>query len=409
MDISFDSLGFLQDYTGQVQATLASLPIEGLARIVAILHEARLCRAQVFLCGNGGSAATASHFVNDLNKGANAQGYPRFRAIGLNDNVPLLMAWSNDSAYDVGLMEPLRNLGRPGDVLIAISCSGNSPNVVAAARYAREIGMKVVALTGGPGGALAPLADAPLVVPNGCTEQVEDVHMFLDHILVSALRAKAQAEPVPSLLLSDGRGATPQSPALSAAVTRRAAIFLDRDGVINANRPDHVKSWDEFELLPGATEALRALAQLPLPVIAVTNQSVINRGLASYAVVESIHLRLMRAVAEQGGRLDAVIWCPHGPAEGCACRKPGIGMLTYASQALRLDLSRSYLVGDAVTDMQAAQAAGAQGLLVRTGRGPAQVAEVDQGANTPYRVVDDLAAAASCIRADWLSRRQPHG
>jgi D-sedoheptulose 7-phosphate isomerase len=107
-------MSYVQGYMQAVSATLANLPWEQIERAIDVLHEARLRRAQVFVCGNGGSAATASHMVNDLNKGANVEGMPRFRAIGLTDNVPLLTALSNDISYADALAEQLRNLARPG-------------------------------------------------------------------------------------------------------------------------------------------------------------------------------------------------------------------------------------------------------------------------------------------------------
>ena len=112
----------IQSYARCVGETLEALPWEDLQKVASALQKARLCRATIFVCGNGGSAATASHFVNDLNKGANAPGVPRFRAVGLTDNVPLMTAWSNDAGYASAFVEPLSNLARPRDMLICFSC-----------------------------------------------------------------------------------------------------------------------------------------------------------------------------------------------------------------------------------------------------------------------------------------------
>lgn len=391
-------MSYVQGYMQAVSATLASLPWEQIERAVDVLYEARLRRAQVFVCGNGGSAATASHMVNDLNKGANVEGMPRFRAIGLTDNMPLLTALSNDISYADALAEQLRNLARPGDVLVGISGSGNSANVLNAARLARELGLTIIGFIGFQGGKLADLVDVPIIAPNACMEQIEDIHMFLDHALVSALRDRGQREQPPSLILANSYSACPN--ASTPDRPQRAAVFLDRDGVINANRDDHVKCWDEVALLPGVIEALRELACIGLPVVIVTNQAAINRRLLSYEAAESINLRLMGYLNAQGARIEAVVWCPHRPDEACGCRKPQPGMLTYVARALGLDLARSYLVGDAANDIAAGQAVGCKTALVLTGRGMDQCAEATErwGAGCP--VWADLGAAASWVVSD---------
>ncbi len=184
----------LMGHIFSVVSVVRDLPWPSITQAVEVLHRARLQGARVFVCGNGGSAATASHFVNDLNKGAIVPGMPRFRAIGLTDNTPLLTAWSNDESYVDALAEALTNLAEAGDVLVAISCSGTSRNIIKAVRHALDMGMTVIGLTGHPGGDLAKLADSVIQVPCGCTEQIEDVHMILTHAAVVALRELAVQE-----------------------------------------------------------------------------------------------------------------------------------------------------------------------------------------------------------------------
>lgn len=183
----------------------------------------------------------------------------------------------------------------------------------------------------------------------------------------------------------------------------RRAVFLDRDGVINRNRADHVKSWGEFEFLPGALASLRRLAQLPWLVIVVTNQSAIGRGLVSQSVVDEIHQRMMAEISAAGGRIDAVFYCPHRPDEGCDCRKPQPGLLLQAARELAVDLARSVLIGDAESDVRAAQAVGCLPVLVRTGRGQAQELLLRQQGLNHVVVVDDLASAVAWIdtRVVW--------
>ncbi len=152
-------------------------------------------------------------------------------------------------------------------------------------------------------------------------------------------------------------------------MTERRAIFLDRDGVINRNRPDHVKSWDEFVFLPGALDALRQLAATDFVTIITTNQAAINRRLVTDEVVRDIHSRMMAAIEHAGGRIDAVYYCPHKPEERCDCRKPMPGMYLRAARENGIDLARSYVIGDASVDLDAARAIGAQAVLVESGRG----------------------------------------
>jgi D-glycero-D-manno-heptose 1,7-bisphosphate phosphatase len=149
----------------------------------------------------------------------------------------------------------------------------------------------------------------------------------------------------------------------------RGAVFLNRDGVINRDRPEYVRRWDQFEFLPGALEALRDLAREHLPVLVVSNQSAVGRGLMSPCDLEEINERMLEMVAAAGGRIDGAYYCPHAPQEGCACRKPAPGLLLRAMQRFGVDPGRSCLVGDSVADLLAAQEVGIPSILVLTGRG----------------------------------------
>lgn len=147
------------------------------------------------------------------------------------------------------------------------------------------------------------------------------------------------------------------------------AVFLDRDGVICENRADYVKSWDEFRFLPGAINGVAMLNRLGWPVIVVTNQAIIGRGMVPAAVVDDIHRRMITEIEAGGARIDRVIYCPHCAEDRCGCRKPEPGMLLEVANQMGLDLSRSYMIGDAVSDLLAGQRVGCRLLLVLTGRG----------------------------------------
>jgi D-sedoheptulose 7-phosphate isomerase len=187
-----------KEYVAGLKTVLDNLPVAELDRVAELIEDAHAARRQIFVIGNGGSAATASHMMNDLCKGTLGHkgdaAWPRFRVIALTDNVPLMTAWANDTDYDRVFSEPLRNLAVVGDLLIAISASGNSPNIVAAVEAARELGVKVIGLAGFGGGKLAQMADVCVTVPSNEYGPVEDVHMILDHILTSYLFAKLKEQ-----------------------------------------------------------------------------------------------------------------------------------------------------------------------------------------------------------------------
>lgn len=175
------------------------------------------------------------------------------------------------------------------------------------------------------------------------------------------------------------------------------AVFIDRDGVICSNRDDYVKSWEEFVFLPGALEALADLARSDLSIVVITNQAIINRHMVPIDVVEDIHARMVRAIEAAGGRVDRVMFCPHRAEEQCDCRKPQPGLLLMAARELSLDLPRSYVVGDAETDMRAGKAAGCRRYLVLTGRGRRQLIRCWLRGEWGFVVVPNLRAAVKAI------------
>lgn len=162
--------------------------------------------ATLYLLGNGGSAATASHFACDLTKGTRQEGLRRFRAIALTDNVPLLTAWGNDASFDLVFAEQLAALLRPGDAVLAITASGNSPNVLEAIETARRAGARAIAWTGATGGKVADLAELVVRVPARTIEQVEDGHMVLAHALTVYLRARLRERTLLQENVSAARG-----------------------------------------------------------------------------------------------------------------------------------------------------------------------------------------------------------
>lgn len=183
-------MDFIDAYLSELEQVIRSLSRDEVRAVADVLMDAWRARVQVFILGNGGSAATASHMMNDLNKYTLVEGRPRFRAISLTDNVPLMTAIGNDLSYADIFVEPLKNLMQAGDLVIAISASGNSPNIVKAAEYAKMNGAKIIGFCGRPGGRLAELADLKVIIPSDRIGQQEDGHMILDHVLSGALRER---------------------------------------------------------------------------------------------------------------------------------------------------------------------------------------------------------------------------
>ena len=177
----------LRAYLDEVQHAVGRIPLAPVATLIGWLEEARAERRKVFVFGNGGSAALASHFANDLAKGTVGEGRPRFRVISLNENIPLLTAWANDTEYQRIFAEQLANLIEPGDLVLAISTSGNSPNILRAVELARENGARTAGLVGADGGALMGLADLTVSVPLDDTGQAEALHAVLCHLITRRL------------------------------------------------------------------------------------------------------------------------------------------------------------------------------------------------------------------------------
>ena len=196
----------IPQYLEEVQFTLGALPLEHIRNAVDLLLSANYAGSTVFIVGNGGSAATASHFACDLAKGTITPGRPRFRALALTDNVPLMTAWSNDVSYDDVFADQLSGLIRRADVVVAISGSGNSANVLRAVEVAHRMGGITIGLSGFDGGQLSTMVDVPIVVPCHCMEQIEDVHVVLCHLMCTVLRERMQRIEPPIWRMQDTAG-----------------------------------------------------------------------------------------------------------------------------------------------------------------------------------------------------------
>jgi D-sedoheptulose 7-phosphate isomerase len=189
-------MSFVEDYRNQLLETIASIDAGKVNQAIEWFKEARNRDQHIFVCGNGGSASTASHFACDIVKGASYNREARFRLMALTDNLATLTAYSNDVGYDCVFVEQLKNFAQPGDLVMAISGSGNSPNVLRAVEYANAIGCRTIALTGRDGGKLGPLAQLNIQVPAPHMGRIEDAHMIICHMIGYYFMEEDYAESV---------------------------------------------------------------------------------------------------------------------------------------------------------------------------------------------------------------------
>ncbi len=233
---------FVSDYLKGLQILLGNLPEEQIRRVIDLVYQARLANRQIFIMGNGGSASTASHFVCDLSKNTRREGWPNFRVIGLTDNMPLVTAFANDEGYDTVFAQQLASFIQPDDVVIGISASGNSKNVLNAIDFAHSRNALTVGFTGFDGGKLANMVDINVHVPSHNIQHVEDVHLALEHLITNALnelvkRADAILPPVYARL--DQK-------------TERIEFVTERSGdglLVTANTPDRSQMLTMVQLL----------------------------------------------------------------------------------------------------------------------------------------------------------------
>lgn len=178
----------ISQYFSELEQMVQAISLAHLQQVLSLLEEAYYNGHRIFIMGNGGSAATASHFALDLAKNTIMPNVPRLKAISLTDHVPLITAWSNDTAYEHIFAEQLANLVEPGDVAIGISASGNSPNVINALALAKRSRAYTIGLLGAKGGKIKDMVDAYVLAPGQNIEQEEDAHMILAHVITRHMR-----------------------------------------------------------------------------------------------------------------------------------------------------------------------------------------------------------------------------
>lgn len=181
----------IQQYINELQNTLGILPMQSINDVVNELHKARLSKRHIFVMGNGGSASTASHIACDLAKNTRQENIPHIRISEITDNSAIFSAYANDEGYENVFVRHLANFIEPEDIVIGISTSGKSPNVLRAIEYSNSINALTIGLTGFDGGQLKSLASMNIHVPSNCIEHVEDIHLVIGHIFCTELRSRA--------------------------------------------------------------------------------------------------------------------------------------------------------------------------------------------------------------------------
>jgi D-sedoheptulose 7-phosphate isomerase len=357
-----------------IEALLDGPATHEIVTAAAMVTGALQAGGKVLLFGNGGSATDAQHIAAEL-VGRFERDRAALPAVALTEATAAITAIANDYGFEAVFARQVQALGRPGDVVVAISTSGNSANVLAGVNAAREGGLRTVGLTGRDGGRLAQLVDVCLRAPARATPRVQEVHSLVGHIMCELVERELFGGPRPGW---------------------PSAVFLDRDGTINRKPPEgeYVTAWGAFEFLPGAKDGLRLLGELSVPLIVVTNQRGIALGRMTGADVDGIHRQMLSELEASGVRLSGVYVCPHDDGE-CDCRKPAPGMMLAAQQEVDgIDLTQSVMIGDSGTDMEAAARAGAGRIRIGNGSTPEP--------SDAWPV--DRSAASLLDAAEWIRR-----
>jgi D-sedoheptulose 7-phosphate isomerase len=223
----------VQHYISSLQQTIEQIDVALVDQFIELLHDARIAGKQVFIMGNGGSASTASHFVCDLAKNTRKEGWPPFKVIGLTDNMAIFSAYANDEGYENVFAEQLASLIQTGDIVIGISASGNSPNVLKAMQVAHKYNARTIGFTGFDGGELGKMVELQIHIPSRNYGQVEDIHLMLEHMTIEALKERVKVEtPAPKF----------EAPIPAPAFFMESAAREASQGASQVNQPERARS-----------------------------------------------------------------------------------------------------------------------------------------------------------------------
>jgi D-sedoheptulose 7-phosphate isomerase len=300
---------------------------------------------KVLLCGNGGSAADAQHIATELS-GRFFFDRPPLSVEALHTNSSYITAVANDYSFDDIFSRLIRAQGNPGDILIALSTSGSSQNIINAVVEANRKDMVTVGFTGHTPNPMEEHCDYLFSVPDMVTPRIQECHILVSHIV---------CEIVENTLFSK----------------QRPAVFLDRDGVISkkVSECNRAKKWSRFSLLPGACEAIRLLNDNNYLVVVVTTQQCTGMEITAAEYLQSVHSDMKRDLEILDAHIDAIYACSHTPQDRCSCRRPESGLLKRAFMDLRrqgisIDLDKSYLITDSASDLLTSKPAGLKALCL---------------------------------------------
>src|ERR1700677_3493787 len=391
--------GYVETYLEEAAEISRRLPRSEISRIVEELIVLRENGGRLFILGVGGSAANASHAVNDFRKIAGIEAYAP------TDNVSELTARVNDEGWQTVFEAWLRVSSlRANDLVLVFSVGGGdleknvSPNLVAALQYAKTVGAKILGIVGRDGGHTAKLADVcvliPTVNPAHITPHTEAFQAVVWHLLVS--------HPVVKQQQTKWESTAPGTAEL------RPAVFLDRDGVLNRAVVRDGKPFpppsdvEELELLPDVASSLRDLKAHGFSLFVITNQPDVARGTCTRESVEALHQTLASSLP-----VDDIFVCYHDDNDHCACRKPKPGLLFEAQRKHNIDLEGSFMVGDRWRDIDAGHSAGCKTILIDYGYRERKSAQPPEATVRSLREAADWIISSSAKKSQDLEGVSP--
>jgi D-sedoheptulose 7-phosphate isomerase len=379
---------FAEKFLAEAAQIVAGLDVSRIEKAARLLADVRASNGRVFILGVGGSAANASHAVNDFRKIAGIEAYAP------TDNVSELTARTNDEGWATVFESWLKTSKlQARDAVLVFSVGGGdlernvSPNLVAALQLAKSAGAKILGIVGRDGGYTAKVADVciliPTVNPAHVTPHTEAFQAVVWHLLVTH----------PAVKMAQTKW---EATASTGKLSR--AVFLDRDGVLNRTlirngKPYPPASVAQVDIAAGAENALRELKAQGFKLLVVTNQPDLAKGLATREGVDAINRKLAAALP-----VDEFFVCPHVDGDNCECRKPKAGLLLEGARRHHIDLSASFMIGDRWRDVEAGQNAGCRTVLIDQGY------QEKHPARPPDAIVHSLREAA-----DWILQAHSHG
>ncbi len=383
---------FAEKFLAEATQIIAALDIARLEQAAQLLAAVRAAGGRLFILGVGGSAANASHAVNDFRKIAGIEAYAP------TDNVSELTARTNDEGWATVFASWLKTSKlQARDALLVFSVGGGdvernvSPNLVAALQLAKSVGARILGVVGRDGGYTGKVADVciliPTVNPAHVTPHTEAFQAVVWHLLVT--------HPAVKLEQTKWEATANASPSREAP---SRAVFLDRDGVLNHaiirdGKPFPPSTLAELQIPPGTAEALRELKAHGFQLLVVTNQPDLAKGLATPDSVDAINRKLSATLP-----VDEFFVCPHVDSDSCDCRKPKAGLLLEAARKHHVDLSASFMIGDRWRDVEAGHNAGCRTILIDQGY------QEKRPAHPPDATVRSLREAA-----DWILQAKSNG